>query len=218
MWPLIKKNSIVFLNYIIPFLFFFTLYWFLERRPLDPFILGLQLFWMWILISGAISNTEQREAKNDAYKFLQTLPLNDHEIVAAKYSVILGIVVTIFIYNQVLFTFFESGPLLMKLARILTTLQAVICLILAGFLYIGVYKFGFHKMVKVFWGVAIGAAALMITSLEVIMPGIKDHLQVIAQFLVSVHWTIWLVSALLGLYLYYELMKKAVKAKIAARG
>jgi len=218
MWTLVKKNSIVFFNYILPFLFFFTLYWFLERRPLDPFIIGLQLFWMWILISGAISTTEQREAKSDAYKFLQTLPLKDIEIVSAKYIIILGIVALIFIYNQVLFSFFESGPLLISLARVLIILHSIICLLLAGFIYIGVYKFGFHKMVKVFWGVAIGAAALMISSLEMIMPRVKEHLPAIARFLVNIHWTIWILWAVLGLWAYHGLMKKAARAKIAARG
>lgn len=218
MWPLIKKNSILFISYVLPFTALLTFYWFVESKAEDPHFILVIFFWMWILTIGFISSGEQQEAKSNGYEFLKTLPLSDSEIVATKFLLTLIMVVFVVCLDLVLLSFFKGTPFQLKAILFFIPVNGMACLLLAGLLYIGVFKYGFARMHKIFWGVAFGSVAVLILSVELLLPKIKTNLVVIVNSLIDMSWIFQLLAVGLVLYCYYQMMKTAVKVKIAARG
>lgn len=217
MWPLIKKNSMIFISYVIPFTALLTFYWFVENKAEEPHFVIVLFFWMWIMTIGFISSGEQQEAKNKGYEFLKTLPLTDGEIVAPKFLLTFLMVVLITCHYLFLFSFFKGSALQLKIILFFLPVNAMVCLLLAGLLYIGVFKYGFSRMHTVFWGVAFGSVAVMILGVELVLPKIKLQLMAMIDFLINVSWAFQLLAAGLVLYCYYLMMKTAVKVK-AAKG
>jgi hypothetical protein len=217
MWPLIKKNSIFFISYVLPFTVFLILYWFIESKANDPNFVMVIYFWMWILTIGFISSGEQQEAKNKGYEFLQILPVTDAEIVASKFLLTLILVVFIVCFDLALLSFFKGTTLQLKTILFFVPVNGMASLLLAGLLFIGVFKFGFSLMHKVFWAVTFGAVAVMILTVELLLPKIRAHLPAIIDFLTHISWIFRLLAVGVVLYCYYLMMKLAIKVKIAAK-
>lgn len=218
MWHLVKRNGLFYLGYILPFLLFSTLYWISEKEAVDAGFVAVQLFWMWVFASGSISTSEQYEMKHNGYAFLEKLPLTDREIVTSRFLLVFFAILSLVIFNMFLFSFFKVSPSHLKLIRVFVLISGSFSLLLAGLLYLGVFKFGFSRMLKYFWIIAFAGAAIMIGSIEFLLPKIKDRIPAIISTLTGIPLTAWLLVTVLVVYLYHRLMLAAVRAKIAARG
>lgn len=121
----------------------------LSPNPLDlSFVLYLNIYMTWLII-GSVWAQEQLEHKNNGYAFLRNLPIQDRDIVLSKYILVLLSVLVYLLVHMVWFnlSFEETGFLLA--ARNNLVLMGNFSLVLAGLIYLGFYRFGYHKFGKI---------------------------------------------------------------------
>lgn len=121
----------------------------LSPDPLDlSFVLYLNIYMTWLII-GSVWAQEQLEHKNNGYGFLRTLPIQDHEIVLSKFILVLLSVLIYLVAHMVWFNlnFEEEGILLA--ARNNLVLMGNFTLVIAGLIYLGFYRFGYHRFGKI---------------------------------------------------------------------
>lgn len=221
MWPLIKKNSILFLVYVLPIFAMVTIIWFGDLpsadNPNNLYSVFAELFWMWILTLTFVGVDEQIESKNKGYEFLKTLPVTDAEIVKAKFLLALIMVMLFVGLFQIMFSFLKAPPLMLRTIRFITLLNGIVCLLLVALWYIGVFKFGFSRMYKYSCFVTIGTAVLMLMSVRRLLPRLKAHILSIADYISQINWFVQLLVVAAAVYCYYLLMKAAIKVKIATK-
>jgi len=221
MWPIIKKNSILFFIYALPILALSTLIWLddfsSENLAGNSHIVFYFLIWMWIIIPGFAAAGEQLESKDEGYEFLKTLPVTDAEIVAAKFLLTLIMTAACVFLYLVLISFHKAPPPVLRGVRILTIVSGLVCLIVAALMHIGIFKIGITRMNKFLWLDAIAVTVVMVMSIKSLLPRSEAYLFSIIDYMSQIHWFMQLFVVAAVLYCYYLLMKAAVKAKIAAK-
>jgi len=117
--------------------------------PLDlSFVLYLNMYMTWLII-GSVWAQEQLEHKNNGYSFLRTLPIQNHEIVLSKFILVLLSVLIYLTAHMVWFQHnFEEADFLLA-ARNNMVIMGNFSLVIVGLIYLGFYRFGYHKFGKI---------------------------------------------------------------------
>jgi hypothetical protein len=125
-----------------------------------------------MLLFGNLMTVEKYEEKYSAYKIVAPLPVLDWEQVVGKFLIVLlsaafGIIAVISIYK--LFGIGNSWPGLRARYLLLT---GSISLVLSGLCYVGIFKFGYHKM---------RAPIMALYILALIGPQLASFLQLVGE-------------------------------------
>jgi hypothetical protein len=210
MWKIMKKNVNVFVFY---FVFVASLIVFLKL------ITGNEITTVFVIISGTLVfllvfastfTNEQYEEKNKGYAFLDTLPVTAREIVEAKFALVLlavGLCVGLLV---ILFSLSASAPETIAISRSYVLFMGVVCLILAGVNYIGIFALGYTKFL-IFVGsgwVALGFVPV------IIMKTYKGRMDILKETILNFYNGIdWLVVIPSALVVYFVLMLVAAKVR-----
>lgn len=205
-----KKNVNVFVFY---FVFVASLIVFLKL------ITGNEITTVFVIISGTLVfllvfastfTNEQYEEKNKGYAFLDTLPVTAREIVEAKFALVLlavGLCVGLLV---ILFSLSASAPETIAISRSYVLFMGVVCLILAGVNYIGIFALGYTKFL-IFVGsgwVALGFVPV------IIMKTYKGRMDILKETILNFYNGIdWLVVIPSALVVYFVLMLVAAKVR-----
>jgi hypothetical protein len=205
-----KKNVNVFVFY---FVFVASLIVFLKL------ITGNEITTVFVIISGTLVfllvfastfTNEQYEEKNKGYAFLDTLPVTAREIVEAKFALVLlavGLCVGLLV---ILFSLSASAPETIAISRSYVLFMGVVCLILAGVNYIGIFALGYTKFL-IFVGsgwVALGFVPV------IIMKTYKGRMDILKETILNFYNGIdWLVMIPSALVVYFVLMLVAAKVR-----
>ena len=169
MWALIRKFSGFFLFYLatyfgvlVPFINYDRIH---SPDPLSlSFVFYITAYIYWLVL-GSVYSHEQLEHKNRGYAFLRNFPITKRDIVLAKY-VLVFLSVLIFIAVQ----YFWLGsifadPATAATARSYALINGGFCLVLAGWFYALLFRFGFGKFGKI---LLISWILLMISPLVIL--------------------------------------------------
>jgi len=153
MWYLIRKFSGFFLFYmatyfgiLFPFINYDRIH---SPEPLSlSFVLYIITYLFWLVL-GSIYSHEQLEHKNRGYAFLRNFPINRRDIVLSKY-ILVFLSVLIFVTVQ----YFWMGSIFADPKKAATGQSFALimggsCLVLAGWCYTLIFRFGFGKFGKI---------------------------------------------------------------------
>jgi hypothetical protein len=218
MLRLLQKFSFVFIGYLILALAFTFPTYNHDRLsgpdPLDlsfPFYLVFGAFWV---IAVSIWLHEQIEDKNNAYDFLKLLPVKAKTIAGAKF---LAVFITVFLFvafHCAAFRIISSSPDYVRPSWAMMINAGNISLLIAGVIYLFIYRFGFSKMkialfvlMIVFIALPIIVAALLLPALGLDKYDLIDRLSGIDVF-----WTTVIgVVCYFGMFLLSAKLLKAEK-------
>lgn len=162
------------------------------------------------LVFGSTFTNEQYEEKNKGYSFLDTLPVTAREIVEAKYALVLLAVGLCVGFILILFSISGSSPEMISTARSYVLFMGVICLILAGVNYIGIFALGFTKFLII---VGMGWLVLAIIP-TIILRTYQGRMNVlkatVLNFFSGIDWLVVIPSTLV---VYFVLMLVAAKVR-----
>jgi hypothetical protein len=153
MWALLRKNSGFFLFYIaIYFGFLFPMINYDRFQAAAPLSLGFVFFittYIYWLVLGAVYSHEQLEHKNNGYAFLRNLPISRRDLVLSKYILVF---LSVLIYISVQYIWLGSifpDPGDTATARAYVLINSSFCLVLAGWFYALIFRYGFGKFGKI---------------------------------------------------------------------
>ena len=176
----------------------------------DPLSLSFAIYlapMVWLVL-GAMWSHEQMESKANGYAFLRILPIEPSMIVKAKFAMVF-IAVTIYVGGCcIAFALVSTGPDYLIPSSAYVIVYGALCLVVAGFLYLGIFRHGFSrfgKYILIAWVVVL-TSPIPIRILILKPRGISDP--EIMQFFRGPYWIIGTIVCLTG---YYVLMKLAVK-------
>lgn len=153
MLRLIQKFSFMFFFYQI--IYYAMLYPAMNYDRItgpDPFDLSVVLYlnlYMLFIIIGSIWGHEQLEHKSRGYKFLRTLPIRHRDIVIAKFSLAFLSILLYVSMHLIWFRIILDRPELRRIARANLWLTTAVCLVLAGFYFLGFFRWGYHRFSKI---------------------------------------------------------------------
>ncbi len=205
-----KKNVNVFIFY---FVFVASLIVFLklitgnEITPTFVIIAGILVV---LLVFASTFTNEQYEEKNKGYAFLDTLPVTAREIVEAKFALVLlavGLCVGLLV---ILFSLSASALETIAIAQSYVLFMGVVCLILAGVNYIGIFALGYTKYL-----IIVGSGWLALGFVPVIiMKTYQGRMDILKETVLNFYTGIdWLVVIPLTLVVYFVLMLVAAKVR-----
>jgi hypothetical protein len=211
MLRLMKKFSFWYLLY--PFLLLvFGLPLFNHDRLVGPDPFGMSFAFylapmIWLVLAAMWSH-EQMESKANGYAFLRILPIEPAQIVKAKFALVF-IAVAIYVGGCCgAFALVSTNPDYLIPSCAYLIIHGDICLVAAGLLYLGIFRFGFSrfgKFVLIAWVFLLISPILI--RLFILKPmGISDS--EIMKFMRGPYWIIGTIICLIG---YYLLMKLAIK-------
>ena len=187
----------------------------LDEDPAELIYLLYQgAYGFWIVL-GAIWVHEQIESKSRAYTFLRILPIRNKDIISAKFALVLFAVLFFVIYQTGVIAVLVHNAEYSRAAWQYNTFIGNICLLMAGLVYMGIYRYGFVKMGKF---VLIGWLLLFLSPLllrEIIMPKLDFSVETIVLRVTSLNW--WVVT-LVVLAMYWGMLQLAVRFKNAENG
>ena len=195
-----------------------TVYMLMVRKTLNINILiflGQMLIYC-VLVSILIA--EKTEEKNNGYAFMSHLPIKDRDIVASKFAVILAAVVFLCAYTSALVSFMESESYMFPFSRIFLLLCGNLGLILAGGMYILVYRWGYTTFMKISVFVVIFFMVGPFLFIEFVLVRRNIDHGVSLQSVNDLPWFIWVIATAVTLTIFWSLLPAAVKAKESQRG
>lgn len=160
---IIRKNATFYIIYGLFFLTMSTVMWYSAMDRLRTPIAVINSFFMFFIVVVPALSAEAFEEKHRGYPFLMTLPLKLETVVRAKMALpIVAVFVTV-VYNLVLFRFFDSTPSVLADCVKIILLNASIATMLAGAVYILMYRYNVRMlmMVLVFTGVLFNLLGLI---------------------------------------------------------
>lgn len=209
MWRLFRKFSFHYITYMIPFMVFMAFYLLEYKEKGGVSVIMLQTFWTWLMISGSISGGEKYEEKNKGYHFLKILPIEDKHIIWSKYLLALIAVIVSISFNILVFRAYINNDDLFRIMITFSVIWNVFCLIYAGLIHIGIFRYGYTKMFKIFWTLAFVIFAGFVLS-NIFLPKMNINIRSVLNIAKSRIWIFFLAG---GLVIYYQLMKIALKVK-----
>lgn len=176
----------------------------------DPLGLSYAIYlapMIWLVL-GAMWSHEQMESKANGYSFLRILPIEPAQIVKAKFALVF-ISVAIYVGGCcVAFALVSTNPEYLIPSCAYLIIHGDICLVAAGLLYLGIFRFGysrFGKYVLIVWVcLFISPIPIRIFVLKPLAISDSD----IMQFMRGPYWIVGTIICLVG---YYFLMKLAIK-------
>ncbi len=209
MWPLVRKNAIHFVLYIGVMLIVLSQFWFGTKKGEGSYFVFMQILWTFLLVSGGISISEKDEEKNRGYQFLKTLPITDREIVLSKVFLSGLSAGVLTMYNIITALLLVKQTEFRQIFIPLVILWGLFCMLYSVQMYIGIFKHGFTKQIKIFWFFAIGVFSIVIFG-NLLFKKLVPSLEMIGNFLKSPYW-IPLVP--IALYYYVKQVQKAIRVK-----
>jgi len=194
-----------------------TGYMLLARKTLNTNILIFlgQILMYCVLMS--VMTSEKLEEKNNGYAFMSHLPIKDRDIVASKFAVLLAAVVFLCVYTSVLISFMKAEPYMFPLSRIFLFLCGNLGLILAGGMYILVYRWGYTTFMKISVIFVIVFMVGPFLFIEFVLVRRNIDAGVLLQSFNDLPWFIWLIVAAVTLTIFRTLLEVTVKAKESQR-
>ncbi len=170
-------------------------------------IAGILVF---LLVFASTFTNEQYEEKNKGYAFLDTLPVTAREIVEAKFALVLLAVGLCVGLLMILFSLSASALGTIAIAQSYVLFMGVVCLIMAGVNYIGIFALGYTKFL-----IFVGSGWLALGFVPVIImktyQGRMDILkETVLNFYAGIDWLVVIPSALV---VYFVLMLVAAKVR-----
>lgn len=213
MLPLIKKNALGYLLIGLSLMLLIVFYMLVRHGPFDPLIILFQGQMMIYGIGAGLLNSEQLEEKCKGYNFLMILPVNDRDIVTAKFAVLLIATALLVGFNCTVYFFIGGNSDLFSFARIFLLFCGLLSLIIGAFLLIFNFRFGAAKFIKIGWIIMVSIMILPILFIEIVLSKININFQGIIQAMADLHWMFWILITLSILTAFYGLMVLAVRAK-----
>lgn len=213
-----KKNAFTFLLLCGSIMALETVYMLLVRKTLETSILIFlgQMLMYCVLMS--VLTSEKAEEKNNGYAFLSLLPIKDRKIVLSKFSVLLAAVVFLCVYNSVLVSLMVTESPMLRSSRIFLLLCGNLGLVLAGGMYILIYRWGYTTFMKIS---VIGVIVLMVGPflfIEFVLVRRNIDYGVSLQSLSDLPLFVWVITTAVTITIYWALSQTAVKAKESQRG
>jgi lysylphosphatidylglycerol synthetase-like protein (DUF2156 family) len=208
MWKIMKKNMNFFVFYFAIIVGLIVILRFITGSELSPVFVIISGIFVFFLVFGSTFTNEQYEEKNKGYTFLDTLPVTAREIVEAKYALVLLAVGLCVGFLVILFSLSGSAPETIAIARSYVLFLGVVCLILAGLNYIGIFALGFTKfliVVGVGWFTLSLIPTIILGTYQGRMDALKDS---VFDFFTGIDW---LVVIPLALVVYFLQMLLAAK-------
>ena len=125
-----------------------------------------------MLVFGSLMSIEKYEEKHSGYKMTAPLPVTSAEIVIGKFIVIFFAVVFGILGVLIIYRLFGIGDLRPELRLNYLLLAGSISLVLNGLSYLGIFKYGFHKVRAPIMGVYV---------LALIVPQLVSFLQLVGE-------------------------------------
>lgn len=205
-----KKNMNFFVFYFAIIVGLIVILRFITGSELSPVFVIISGIFVFFLVFGSTFTNEQYEEKNKGYTFLDTLPITPREIAEAKYALVLLAVGLCVGFLVILFSLSGSAPETIAIARSYVIFLGVVCLILAGLNYIGIFALGYTKFL-VFVG--IGWLSLGFVPM-IIMKTYQGRMDVLKETVFNFFTGLnWLVVIPLALVVYFVLMLVAAKVR-----
>ena len=210
---LIKKNAFYFLIYILPIYSLLCLYWIISRHAIDTVFAISHGQWMFIMIIGAISVSEQNEEKTRGYAFLSLLPVRTWDVVFSKFVLVFLSVLFVVSLNLILASFFNPTPFQNDLIAIYYVGVGNICLLIAGGLYNIIYKFGYRIFLIIILPSIILLFLFPIFAIEFLIPRLPSDFQTSLRAIASMKWPLLASVSIVCILLFGLLFKTAVLIK-----
>jgi hypothetical protein len=210
MWKILKKNMNFFVFYFVIITSLIVFLRLITGSKLSTSYVIFAGILVLFLVFGSTFTNEQYEEKNKGYSFLDTLPVTAREIVEAKYALVLLAVGLCVGFILILFSISGSSPEMISTARSYVLFMGVICLILAGVNYIGIFALGFTKFL-----IIVGMGWLVLAIIPTIIlrtyQGRMDVLKAtVLNFFSGIDWLVVIPSTLV---VYFVLMLVAAKVR-----
>lgn len=119
----------------------------------DPFTLNFVFTlapYLFFVVLGAVYIHEQMEEKTNGYAFLQLLPIEASDIVVAKFVLVFLSILIYVAFHCAAFTKISSDPSYWRPSCSFLIINGNICLVLIALLYVGIFRYGYAKVVKYF--------------------------------------------------------------------
>ena len=217
MLRILQKFSVVFIGYLIIVLAFTFPTYNHDRltgpNPLDlsfPFYLTFGLFW---LIIATIWLHEQMEDKNKGYEFLKLLPVKAGDIVGAKFAVVFITVFLYVVFHLIAFWKISNSPDYVRPSWTMMINAGNIGLLIAGILYLNIYRFGFSKMRIAIFVLMIVFIALPIILTALILPNLGLDKYDLIDWMSDFNWLLVTTVGLAGYFGMYFLSAKLFSAE-----
>lgn len=205
-----KKNMNFFVFYFVIIASLIVILRLITGSELSPVFVIISGIFVLFLVFGSTFTNEQYEEKNKGYMFLDTLPVTAREIVEAKYALVLLAVGLCVGFLVILFSLSGSAPETIAIARSYVLFLGVVCLILAGVNYIGIFVLGFTKFLVI---VGVGWLSLGFVPM-IIMKTYQGRMNVLKESVLNLLNGIeWLAVIPLILVVYFMLMLVAAKVR-----
>lgn len=142
--------------------------------------------------------------------FLDTLPVTAREIVEAKFALVLLAVGLCVGFLVILISLSGSAPESIAIARSYVLFTGIVCFLLAGVNYIGIFTLGFTKYLLI---VGVGWLTLSLVPM-IIMKTYEGRMDVLRETVLDFYAGInWFVVIPLALVVYFVLMLAAAKVR-----
>jgi hypothetical protein len=210
MWRIMKKNMNFFVFYFAIIACLIVILRLMTGNEVSAVFVIISGILVFLLVFGSTFTNEQYEEKNKGYMFLDTLPVSTREIVEAKYALVLLMVGICVGFLVILISFSAGAPESIVLARSYVLFMGVVCLILAGVNYVGIFALGFTKFLVV---VGFGWVILSLVPM-VVLRTYQGRMDTVKEAVVNFFTGIdWLVVIPLALVVYFILLLVATKVR-----
>ena len=182
------------------------------RHGSDPDVIFYFGFFIVYGIASATTATEQVESKYEAYRIMATLPVSDREIVLSRFVRNIVLALGFIFLGWLMFSLYPPGPGLVPFSRSYIILAAITGLLLSGFAYAGLFRFGFTRLFRALMIlIPVGIIIIFIFLSE----SFRDEIVELdpATFATYVKPQIMGLVVLIGLSVYSVIMSWAVKLK-----
>ena len=153
---ILKKNAGYYLVYGIFFLAMSVVMWHSAFDRLRTPIAVINSFFMFFVVVVPALSAEAIEEKHRGYPFLMTLPLKLETVVRAKMALPIMAVAMAVAFNLVLFRFFQSTPSVLDDCVKIILLNASVAIILAGAVFLLMYRYNVRMLMMVLVFVGVG--------------------------------------------------------------
>ena len=209
MYYIMKKEAKAFIFYLFIILPL-TLYWIISRDRLDVIMVFIQGIILPLLVVIPVLINEQYEEKHKGYQVMSVLPIKKIEIIAAKFILVLAAAVFLVAGNCLFFSFFPGSAGGMAAGRSFILLSGISGILIAAFVYIGIFVLGYSKFLVVVTSTLIFLGFIPAYLINNYQPEMDTLIVRIADFMKNLNWGIAIV---LSLVLYFLLMFGAFKLK-----
>lgn len=214
---LIKKDLIRVFVYVLPVFLILSYFFLFQEDGLSHSSSVFWVFYMFILVSGALATIEKNEEKQEGYRFLERLPVTDREIVAAKFVQLLLVVLVLTAANLILSFTSLVPPGFKAVIRMVMVAFGWLYLMGIGLIYIAIFRMGFSRAITLVWLAVIGGVIGMIFFVSTVLKSTGIKLQAVTSAAMNLHPIFWVLISLMSLGLYYALMGIAARAKTRSR-